>query len=51
MRVQPSRAGLGPVQCVCVCVYMVRLFLEEKFQFNVKKCFFYPGRVGVPREE
>lgn len=40
--------------CVCACMYVrarvcvcvVRLFVEDKFQFNVKRGFFFPGRVG-----
>ena len=30
---------------------MMKLFLEGKFQFNVKKRFLFRGKVGMPREE
>lgn len=28
-----------------MCVGGVRLFLEDNFQFNVKKCFFFPSEL------
>lgn len=32
-------------ELVCVCGEVVP---GRYFQFNVKSCFFFPGRVGVP---